>query len=268
MCVSLSCKQLEIATVENLFVTVEDDSFLKFIDKCSHISNTQVVHRDPKMLKLVLQKLHKRYIPESNFTTDLGSGPQMRQRQCDVRGAVNCHELLVKCTFLDPRFRPNLTEADQTTVQTKLVKEFCDEQAASQAGTSTLATPLPPAKKQKAGLASVFAKLSGQNVDQGGVEIETPERRFRNELARYNALPPVFIDDDILVWWRDHSLSFPCVSKLAKKYLCAVATSTPSERVFSAGGRVITDQRTCLTGEHADQLIFLSMNKKTVPRPK
>lgn len=122
-------------------------------------------------------------------------------------------------------------------------------------------------EKHKAGLASVFAKLSGGfRGDQG--TIDTPEQKFKKELDRYEAQQHhISIDDDVLVWWKDHEISFPFLSKMARKYLAVLATSTPSERVFSTGGRVISDQRICLTGEHADQLIFLAMNTKIVPKP-
>lgn len=126
--------------------------------------------------------------------------------------------------------------------------------------------PSPPLKKHKAGLASVFAKLSGGFRDQGTVD--TPDQKFKKELDRYEVLPHVSIDDDVLVWWNDHESSFPLLRKFARKYLAVLATSTPSERVFSTGGRVISDHRICLTGEHADQLIFLAMNKQIVPKPK
>lgn len=37
-----------------------------------------------------------------------------------------------------------------------------------------------------------------------------------------------------LKWWKEHEKLR--LSKVAKKYLCTLATSSPSERVFSAGG--------------------------------
>lgn len=58
------------------------------------------------------------------------------------------------------------------------------------------------------------------------------------------------------MWWKERNATFPLMANFAIKYLTVMPTSAPSERVFSAGGRVISDQRTCLTGEHADKLIF------------
>ena len=74
-------------------------------------------------------------------------------------------------------------------------------------------------------------------------------------------------DADILIWWKVHEPNFPLLSKLAKKYLAVPATSTESERLFSYAGLVVNYLRTCLTGEHAEWLIFLGMNKEYVPKP-
>ncbi|KAE8739595.1 hypothetical protein FOCC_FOCC014911 [Frankliniella occidentalis] len=43
-------------------------------------------------------------------------------------------------------------------------------------------------------------------------------------------------------------------------------TSIPSERVFSVGGRVVTDFRHYLTGTHINQLMFRSMNRAFVKK--
>lgn len=57
---------------------------------------------------------------------------------------------------------------------------------------------------------------------------------------------------------RATNLIFQDLAVLARKYLCITATSVPSERVFSKGGKIVTDDRRCLTGEHVEELIFLS----------
>ncbi|RXM92225.1 Zinc finger BED domain-containing protein 1 [Acipenser ruthenus] len=49
-------------------------------------------------------------------------------------------------------------------------------------------------------------------------------------------------------------------SKLAKWFLCIPATSTPSERLFSAAGAIVTRKRASLSPSHADMLVFLHSN--------
>jgi hAT family C-terminal dimerisation region/Domain of unknown function (DUF4413) len=54
---------------------------------------------------------------------------------------------------------------------------------------------------------------------------------------------------DLLDYWRVHSTRFPSLSRMARDYLAVPATSTPSERVFSAGRQLITDFRCRLKAE-------------------
>lgn len=65
-----------------------------------------------------------------------------------------------------------------------------------------------------------------------------------------------------LAWWTVHEVNFPLISCLAKKYLCIPATSTASERVFSAGGNVVTCHRSLLKPATVDMLVFLTKNLK------
>lgn len=46
----------------------------------------------------------------------------------------------------------------------------------------------------------------------------------------------------------------------ARQILGVVATSAPSERDFSTGGNVVTQQRQRLDPQNVDKLIFLSAN--------
>ncbi len=49
-------------------------------------------------------------------------------------------------------------------------------------------------------------------------------------------------------------------AKLARKYLCIPATSSPSERHFSASGNIVTCQRSCHMPAVVDRLVFLARN--------
>lgn len=86
------------------------------------------------------------------------------------------------------------------------------------------------------------------------------------ELEKYLSLPNVGLNCNPLQWWRMFCPEFPTLSKLAKKYLCIQATSVPCERVFSCASNVISDHRSSLSPEHAEELIFLSMNAKFVSK--
>ena len=76
----------------------------------------------------------------------------------------------------------------------------------------------------------------------------------------YKAEKPLDLDSDPLTWWNTRRLIYPLMCKLVQKYFAFVATSVPSERLFSTSGNVIVDKRNRLTSEHADALIFLHEN--------
>uniref|UniRef100_A0A096M601 BED-type domain-containing protein n=1 Tax=Poecilia formosa TaxID=48698 RepID=A0A096M601_POEFO len=63
-----------------------------------------------------------------------------------------------------------------------------------------------------------------------------------------------------LQWWASNQGRFPRLANLSRKYLAVPATSTPSERIFSAGN-TITRKRASLHPAHVDALVFLHVNQ-------
>ncbi|KAJ1563324.1 hypothetical protein HK096_001421, partial [Nowakowskiella sp. JEL0078] len=64
-----------------------------------------------------------------------------------------------------------------------------------------------------------------------------------DQLADYFNIPPSDHDIDPLLWWKDHAISFPDVARMACDYLAIPATSTASEREFSGGKQLISENR-------------------------
>ena len=48
---------------------------------------------------------------------------------------------------------------------------------------------------------------------------------------------------DPLSWWKNKASVYPRLTKVMTERLCIVATSVPSERVFSKTGQIITERR-------------------------
>lgn len=77
-------------------------------------------------------------------------------------------------------------------------------------------------------------------------------------------------DADILIsrhdcpynWWKMNKTRFPKLAILANKFLGVPSTSTPSERVFSSAGNIISAKRSCLAPKNVNNLIFLHQNSK------
>ncbi|GBC12879.2 zinc finger BED domain-containing protein 1-like [Rhizophagus irregularis DAOM 181602=DAOM 197198] len=95
-------------------------------------------------------------------------------------------------------------------------------------------------------------------------------RMFKNshtyvdEVTNYLALPKIHLDDCPLLWWKTNKARFPILSKLARKYLAIPATSTPSERLFSEAGNVVTIKRTQLLPNTLENLVFCKKNWRLV----
>ncbi|XP_039607958.1 E3 SUMO-protein ligase ZBED1-like [Polypterus senegalus] len=80
------------------------------------------------------------------------------------------------------------------------------------------------------------------------------------EVLKYRETKSLILSGNALYWWKGHQSDFPLLAKLAKTYLCIPGTSVPSEWVFSTAGDILNSQRSVLSPEHMDQLIFLKKN--------
>ncbi|KAI7806357.1 E3 SUMO-protein ligase ZBED1-like [Triplophysa rosa] len=113
---------------------------------------------------------------------------------------------------------------------------------------------------------SILDMLLGRDDDEE-LEDEDPgqdqsEDAVRNELLEYFGEKPIPKDKNPLQWWKENEKKFPALAVVAKSYLAAHATSTPSESLFSAAGTIVSKKRASLTKEHVDMLTFLHNNSE------
>ena len=54
---------------------------------------------------------------------------------------------------------------------------------------------------------------------------------------------------------------YPALAQMARKYLAIPATAASSERLFSLAGNTVTDKRSRLTDENAENFIFPHSNQ-------
>ena len=113
----------------------------------------------------------------------------------------------------------------------------------------------PPSKRPKQSSGAV-SKLLGDLSASAPLYSEAVTKKM--ELYKMEQL--LELDCDPLQWWHKILSIYPIICKLAQKMFSFVATSVPSRRLFSSAGNVITEKISCLTPEHADQLIFLFEN--------
>ena len=174
------------------------------------------------------------------------------------------------CNFaaaLDPRFRKLkfLSTEDILKVKLKLqtlalearrvqVREEPEEDDSDQ----------PDHSRQKP--KTVLDMLLGTDDDEE-LEDEDPgqdgrDDAVRNELLAYFREKQIPKDKNQLQWWKENETKFPALAVVAKSYLAAPATSTPSESLFSAAGSIVSKKRASLTKEHVDMLTFLHSNSE------
>ena len=115
-----------------------------------------------------------------------------------------------------------------------------------------------PAQKSKA-----FQDLFGDTFSTAEPTQKTSRDLASAEVAKYKETAPLPLRGNVLEWWKTHQTEFPLLANLAKTYLCIPGTSVPSERVFRTAGDIVRSERSVLTPEHVDQLVFL---KKNLPK--
>ncbi|XP_073795658.1 E3 SUMO-protein ligase ZBED1 isoform X4 [Danio rerio] len=174
-------------------------------------------------------------------------------------------QFLHMSTALDPRFKslPFLDETMRINIFNRLMEkilEYLSQQAQVSEEQLDMASIScdPPAKK--APISELFGKLFP-------VEPSTPtpkslSQMVKEEVACYRQVPTLPVELNPLAWWKDNESQFPHVAKLAKCYLGVPATSVPSERVFSTAGDIVTAQRSSLSSENVDIMVFLKKNLK------
>ena len=203
-------------------------------------------------------------------------------------------KVLVLASFLDPRFRDlgfvTLDERHDAhdTVKNELLAILQSNPQTAQSGpidpvvatvkqepitadidrvikTEASASNEPsPAKRSKVDFDFNFDDVICCGVEMGEmILIEKAEKEFEKYV--YEPVDIASLREKSfcpLKWWHSKSLYFPALANFAKKYLCIPATSTPSERVFSLAGNIVTKNRCQLLPQNVDRLVFLSSNKK------
>ena len=160
----------------------------------------------------------------------------------------------ILATAVDPRYHhlKFFTTGQQEEVHTILQQKVESLYEEAHSKDSESEEPSQPKKKKKV---TAMTYLLGTECDDSST---TPT--WKDEIEKFQKEPQLHHDADALSWWKTNEERFPTVAKLARQFLCIPATSVPSERIFSTAGHVINCQRSSLTPENADILIFLNKN--------
>lgn len=176
-------------------------------------------------------------------------------------------KIILAASFMDPRYRTlefikSAGERDQAIFDAQqyiksIYKSLSNEQVQK---------PDPePAQKISCRPASKFLLCSNSNDSfdnefQAWDELQSTNT-INVELKYYRCVKTyVHETSDPLQFYMQHQTQIPNLARIAKMIFCATASSVPSECVFSAAGRLVPENRSELTHELNEKLIWLNQN--------
>ena len=89
---------------------------------------------------------------------------------------------------------------------------------------------------------------------------QSQESLVESEFQKYILEPLISNNKTPLEWCQQHLVSYPLLSGLTNKFLCAPSSSIESERHFSASGNIFMPHRNRLLPQTGKQLMFLNYN--------
>ena len=105
------------------------------------------------------------------------------------------------------------------------------------------------------------------NIDEASDSTKTLTNasKLTKEYQEYQSIV-IDSDLDVLNWWFNQKKKLPLLSQIAKRLLCIQATSTPSERLFSATGYTVWDRRNALSPLKIDKMMVLHHYEKNLKK--
>jgi len=183
---------------------------------------------------------------------------------------------LYKASFLDPKFKTlaHISKSQQEEVIKDISDELvdivvyvssgeeCEDVVVTEVSDLTEETQeSAPHKKPRLAL---LEKLPGKRFeDQSAASGATAVSRSENvqaEISQYKGMPVIGLGEKPLQSWNSNKHILPNLAKLAQKYLGIVATSIPSEHLFSVAGNIASAKRAALLSENVEKLVFLHEN--------
>ena len=89
---------------------------------------------------------------------------------------------------------------------------------------------------------------------------EPEATKLVKEMKAYEEVEDAEEGSDLLEWWKNHQAQFPLLSYMARVVFAVPASSSKSERVFSAAGLVVTPLRNRLDPEKVEDLLMIKLN--------
>ncbi|KAI7792078.1 putative zinc finger BED domain-containing protein 1-like [Triplophysa rosa] len=168
-------------------------------------------------------------------------------------GKVEHIEKLADATCLDPRFKKQAFVNQQAAEET--VKRVTAAAAAINPAQSEEENTSDPGATASAG--AMFWEDFDERVASLRPSASTSKTSdAMMEMRAYLAEPLLSRTSDPLSWWSSCSPVYNTLSEVMKARLCIVATSVPSERIFSKTGQIISERRNRLSPSNVREFVF------------
>lgn len=173
---------------------------------------------------------------------------------------IEYNTVLSETTMLDPRFK-KLAFSDNRAVDEALQRITASAARCSQP------TPLPggqggeeaaEAEQEEPQASAVWRFFEEQAT--GDTTRRNPSADAILEVRSYLEEPLFQRSADPLSWWETKALVYPRLTHVMARRLCIIATSVPSERIFSKTGQIITERRNRISPSKLGHLVFLNAN--------
>lgn len=202
-------------------------------------------------LKRVLDDIRtKNLLPEIVLAMAAKMRTELTNRYLSLEGQLP----LAMATFFNPRFKKHgFTSTGRYDETKKSVTEQVGRSVSSEESCDRGTAPTPaPAKSSK--LWESFDRSTSHSMRQR----ENSTNLI--EVTQYVNEGLVPRTDDPLTFWKIRQHTLPRLAKLAKRHLSLVATSVPSERVFSTAGQIVSARRSRLTPQNVEKIMFMNKN--------
>ncbi|RZF43276.1 hypothetical protein LSTR_LSTR001537 [Laodelphax striatellus] len=119
----------------------------------------------------------------------------------------------------------------------------------------------PPSDSDTSISGTSLFQMHNKNIQKawpkGITQISEADSNISEELALYLRAPAERIEQNPILYWKQMAGTFPIVSSIALRFVPTIATSVPSERLFSEAGQILRNHRSRLTSDLANKLLFL-----------
>ena len=183
--------------------------------------------------------------------------------------------MLLVATFLDPRFKslhsiPRNSEKEALQKKVLQLTKACKAKHRESTGIDNqAAVPMQGVEDQKEDnededdlFAAIERSIAAEeaNTHNSDTAIGSVSQVCEDELKRCLAAPTLNLIHNPLEWWKCNQGLCPVLARLAKICVAVMATSAPSERVFSIASCLISNKRAGLGPEIAGKALFVAEN--------